>query len=46
MQALEEWGEGPKTLKERLTALGGSLSVDSSDRGSVIEAVVPRSGAS
>jgi signal transduction histidine kinase len=38
---LETSGEGPRTLKERVRSLGGSLVVDSSSTGATIEVRIP-----
>ncbi|HEX7829097.1 MAG TPA: histidine kinase, partial [Thermoanaerobaculia bacterium] len=38
---LETSGEGPRTLKERVRSLGGSLVVDSSNAGATIEVRIP-----
>jgi signal transduction histidine kinase len=32
---------GPRSLRERVAALGGTLAVDSSDRGARLELIVP-----
>ena len=41
LDALNRTGNGPRTLKERVTALKGSLVVESSARGAVIEVAIP-----
>lgn len=41
LPALERSGQGPRTLKERIVTLGGSMTVDSSSMGSAIEARLP-----
>ncbi|MEA2491296.1 MAG: hypothetical protein QOH21_3088 [Acidobacteriota bacterium] len=41
LAALERSGQGPRTLKERVRNLGGSLVVDSSDGGATIEVRLP-----
>ncbi|HEX6160286.1 MAG TPA: histidine kinase, partial [Thermoanaerobaculia bacterium] len=41
LRALEESGHGPRTLKERVTTLGGSLLVESSPAGAIVDAHVP-----
>ncbi|HVS31082.1 MAG TPA: sensor histidine kinase [Thermoanaerobaculia bacterium] len=41
LHALDRDGYGPRTLKERVKTLGGSLTIHSSDGGAVIEAHVP-----
>jgi signal transduction histidine kinase len=41
LEALEEMGNGPRTLKERVSALKGRLAVESSARGAVIEVTLP-----
>jgi signal transduction histidine kinase len=41
LDALRRSGNGPRTLKERVTTLQGSLTVESSSRGAVIEVVIP-----
>jgi signal transduction histidine kinase len=41
LDALENAGHGPRTLKERVRNLGGSLLVDSSSSGASIEVCIP-----
>lgn len=41
LAALDRAGYGPRTLKERVAALGGSLTIESSPNGATIEALVP-----
>lgn len=41
LATLTRTGSGPKTLKERVTALGGSLTVESSSGGASIDARIP-----
>ncbi|HKO59275.1 MAG TPA: ATP-binding protein [Thermoanaerobaculia bacterium] len=41
LDALERRGLGPRTLKERIRALGGSLIVESSNGGASIEVSIP-----
>lgn len=41
LAALERIGQGPRTLKERVRGLGGSLFVDSSSAGASIEVCIP-----
>ncbi|HUP59522.1 MAG TPA: sensor histidine kinase [Thermoanaerobaculia bacterium] len=41
LEALEQTRLGPKTLKERVRRLGGTLSVESSESGAVVEASFP-----
>lgn len=47
LASLEMWGAGPKTLRERISNLGGSLVIESNERGATIEAALPlpRAGA-
>ncbi|HEY0142146.1 MAG TPA: ATP-binding protein [Thermoanaerobaculia bacterium] len=46
LRALEQSGNGPRTLKERVTTLGGSLLVESSPAGAIVDACFPvRQGA-
>jgi signal transduction histidine kinase len=45
LAALERAGHGPRTLKERVRNLGGSLFVESSDAGASIEVRIPLQGA-
>jgi len=44
LDALDQAGSGPRTLKERVRSLEGSLVVDSSPRGAAIEVTVPLGG--
>jgi signal transduction histidine kinase len=44
LSELERSGSGPRTLKERIALLQGSLWVDSSPRGAVIDVVIPIAG--
>jgi signal transduction histidine kinase len=46
LAALEQAGHGPRTLKERVRNLGGSLCVDSSGAGAAIEVRIPLQEAS
>jgi signal transduction histidine kinase len=41
LQKLESVGEGPRTLKERIASLGGSLEIESGSTGATIEARFP-----
>ncbi|HEV7765109.1 MAG TPA: histidine kinase [Thermoanaerobaculia bacterium] len=41
LDALQRTGDGPRTLKERVIALKGSLVVESSPRGAIIEVAIP-----
>ena len=41
LEALRRAGSGPRTLKERVSALRGSLAVESSPRGAIIEVEIP-----
>lgn len=41
LAALDRAGYGPRTLKERVAALGGTLTIDSSPQGATVEALVP-----
>ena len=41
LATLTALGLGPATLKERVTRLGGSLTIDSTDRGSRLEVLLP-----
>jgi signal transduction histidine kinase len=41
LPALARSGHGPRTLKERLTLLGGTMSIHSTANGASIEAIVP-----
>jgi len=41
LDALTRTGSGPRTLKERITTLGGSLTVESSPSGASIDARIP-----
>lgn len=44
LQELKQMGAGPATLKERVEALGGMLTIDSRDYGSVVEMRIPITG--
>jgi signal transduction histidine kinase len=41
LSSLNEMRTGPRTLKERVTALGGSLEIESGDRGARVEIGIP-----
>ena len=41
LASLNQMKVGPRTLKERVTALGGSLVIDSNDEGARVEIRVP-----
>jgi signal transduction histidine kinase len=41
LDALRRLNQGPKTVKERVTKLGGTLLIDSSPNGAAVEAVFP-----
>jgi len=41
LASLDRAGQGPRTLKERVAALGGSLTIESSPAGATIEARLP-----
>ena len=45
LPALESMGQGPRTLKQRLAVLGGSLVIDSSEHGARLEITIPLPGA-